>query len=265
MKFEIYSFFQPFSCTGDFDFTESSYKFPLRFRSNEEGSGRGFLIRGEQIHCVPTSVMFPNLDNKKANNNQLQSSDSTLSYKLNGNNKIPGLDQINFYSAPAVKHNSTSYSSSSSATFRSPVQTTSTNSSTSSYQSGSVGQSSSLNNSESFAFLSPNNVYQSSPSNNSPFQWSIPSAPYMISIKGQQVSINGEHPNNYYYTNDNSTTPSKNGQLTSHQKTSLSFSNDQPIASDSQHLSSSSTSQYNCNQIISDPVFELTSPYYPYR
>lgn len=211
--------------------------------------------------------MFPNLDNKAAAN-QLQSSDSTLSYKLNGSNKIPGLDQIAFYNAPPVRHNSTSYSSSSSATFRSPVQTSSTNGSTSSQQSSSTAQSGSLNGSESLAFLSPNAVYQP-PSSSTPFQWSIPSAPYMIAIKGQQVSISGEHPNTYYHTNENSSLP-REGNTSTHQKTSLSVngaaaSTDQPIASDSQQHASSSTSQYNCNQVISDPIFEVTSPYYPYR
>ena len=214
--------------------------------------------------------MFPNLDSKQASN-QLQSSDSTLSYKLNGSNRIPGLDQVAFYNAPPVRHNSTSYSSSSSATFRSPVQTSSTNSSTSSYQSSSTDQSGSSNNSESLSFLSPNSAYQAP--NSTPFQWSIPNAPYMISIKGQQVSISGEHPNTYYHSNENASLP-REGNTSTHQKTSLSVngqtigqaaSTDQPIASDSQHHASSSTSQYNCNQVISDPIFEVTSPYYPYR
>lgn len=211
--------------------------------------------------------MFPNLNNKAAAN-QLQSSDSTLSYKLNGSNKIPGLDQIAFYNAPPVRHNSTSYSSTSSATFRSPVQTSSTNSSSSSQQSSSTAQSNSLNNSESQAFLSPNSAYQPPGAGSSPFQWSIPNAPYMISIKGQQVSISGEHPNTYYHTNENGSLP-REGNTQTHKKTSLSVngaaSTDQPIASDSQQHTSSSTSQYNCNQVISDPIFEVTSPYYPYR
>ena len=205
--------------------------------------------------------MFPNLDKL----NQLQPSDSNLSYKLNNNNgnKIPGLDQIGFYSAPPVKHNSTSYSSSSSAAFRSPVQTSSMNSSTSSQQTSSTSNSSSLSNTESQGVLSPNGAYQSS--SNSPFQWSIPSAPYMISIKDQQVSISGEHPNTYYYTNHNESSLPKNGNLYTSQKANLQVINDasQPIASGSH--TSSSTSQYNCNQVISDEVFEVTSPYYPYR
>lgn len=258
--------------SGDFDFT--SYKFPLRFRSNEEGSSKGFLIRGEQIQCVPNGLMFPDNNQQSiSTNSQLQSSDSNLStYKL-VNGKIPGLDQVGFYSAPPVKQNLTSYSTSSSATFRSPTQTSSTNSSTSSHQSSSTSQSTSLNRNDSLAFLSPNpNGYQL-PINQSPIQWSIPnSAPYMISIKGQQVSIN-ENPNSFYYSNDSLSSKSP----TFNQKVSTSISNvnsnnqllndpQQPIASDSQqHHTSSSTSQYNCNQIISDPDFFLQSPYYPYR
>jgi hypothetical protein len=84
----------------------------------------------------------------------------------------------------------------------------------------------------------------------------------MISIKGQQVSIGGEHPNTYYMNNNET---AKSGNLHSTQKANLQVINEASAAASDDHHASSSTSQYNCNQVISDQIFGITSPYYPHR
>jgi hypothetical protein len=202
--------------SGEFEF--SSYKMPIRFKSNNELIGdKGFLIQGEQMPCKSGSS--PSLQSTRPFGHSLLSSSS---------NPIPGSPQLP--------------SSSSDASF--------------SYPYASAQEPASSNSQPTYFMNRMGSAYRPATSSTSGNRRNLTfaQAPYLLPFDATQATSGAAQSLSFH--RDSPRTSSDHSDR---------YLRDLPNRHTSIGALDHSRDVFSCNQVISDPLFEITSPHYPYR